>query len=187
MSLTLPLHSGAGGFQTFDISNPDAPHVLNSTKYTITPKPGADEQQNKSRIHEVILDPTGDFIAAPDLGGDLIRTYKIDKTTLEYVEGKTFPTPDLSSPRHGAFVKLESGTYFYVVTERSNQIIGWKVDYKNGGLDFGKELFIIPSHGPGAEVDKYAKGAELVISVSSTYSHSSFIDQGYTNHFTHCV
>ncbi|CCC06819.1 hypothetical protein SMACR_00848 [Sordaria macrospora] len=160
---------GGGGFQTFDISNPDAPQVVNSSSFTITPKPGAIAQQGVSHVHHVILDPTGDFIAAPDLGGDLIRIFKVDKKTLEYVESTTIPTPDFSGPRHGAFVKLESGTYFYVVTELSNEIIGWKVNYKADSLEFD-QIFIAPTHGPDTKVNNtIVKAAELIISPDNKF------------------
>lgn len=106
---------------------------------------------------------------------------------MSYLESKTVPTPGLSGPRHGAFVKLDSGTYFYVVTELSNEIIGWKVAYNSNGLDldFGKELFIIPTHGPGSTgIGNTTRASELVISVSSSYYHAPTVDQPYTNQFT---
>ncbi|KAK1782560.1 Lactonase, 7-bladed beta-propeller-domain-containing protein [Copromyces sp. CBS 386.78] len=162
---------GGNGTQSYDISSPDAPKVVQElTIDNFTPKKGADPQQLQPRPHHVVLDPTGDFIVAPDLGSDLLRIFKVDKNTLKYVEAKTVPTPDLSGPRHGAFAKVGSETYFYVITERSNEIIGWKVTYNSDGLDFGRELFIIPSHGPGsAALPATARGAELVISPDSKF------------------
>ncbi|EGO59043.1 hypothetical protein NEUTE1DRAFT_99225 [Neurospora tetrasperma FGSC 2508] len=181
--LAIAAYAG-GGFQSFDISNPAAPKALQNSTFTISPKPGSDSQQKTSHAHEVVLDPTGNFIATPDLGADLIRIFKVDKNTLSYVESKTVPTPDLSGPRHGAFVKLDSGTYFYVVTELSNEIIGWKVTYNSNGLDldFGKELFSIPTHGPGSKgIGNTTRASELVISpdnqfllVSSRFDEKTF-------------
>lgn len=158
-----------GGLQTLDISNPATPKALQNSNFTITPKDKAGDQQQGSHPHEVILDPTGDFIAVPDLGADLIRIFKVDKNTLRYEESSTVLTPDLSGPRHGAFVKLDSGTYFYVVTELSNEIIGWTVNYTNNGLDFGEKQFIIPTHGPGSSVTNETRAAELVISPDNKF------------------
>ncbi|KAK3400118.1 Lactonase, 7-bladed beta-propeller-domain-containing protein [Sordaria brevicollis] len=161
---------GGGGLQTLDISNPAAPKTLQSTNFTMTPKPKAGDQQKSSHPHQVILDPTGDFIAVPDLGADLIRIFKVDKNTLEYKESSTVVTPDYSGPRHGAFVKLNSGTYFYVVTELSNEIIGWKVNYTDNNLELGEKQFLVPTHGPGTSApNNVTAAAEIVISPDNKF------------------
>ena len=143
----------------------------------MTNKTGATDQQSHPRLHEVVLDPTGDFIVAPDLGADLIRIFKVeDKNTLALGNMTTVATPDLSGPRHGGFAKVGSETYFYVATELSSQIIGWKVKYAGDSLDFGEALFMIPTAGSGNKVVEGGKGAELAISVSSDYSNSPTVD-----------
>lgn len=106
--------------------------------------PGAvPSRQDAPHPHQVILDPTGQFIIVPDLGADLIRIHKIDKSTGRLTECPSAKPPPGSGPRHGAFWsptgyksrvhRAAQGSTLFVANELSNVISGWSVSYPSGG------------------------------------------------------
>lgn len=88
-------------------------------------------RQDAPHPHETIVDPTGSFVLAPDLGADLIRIYSIGSAgnltaCPSYVEvGGT-------GPRHGAF--STDGKVLYVANELANSVHAFSVSYANGCL-----------------------------------------------------
>ena len=100
-------------------------------------------RQDAPHPHHAFVDPTGDFLLVPDLGADLIRIHKIDKTTGQLTEcapGK--PAPG-TGPRHGVFWtpagatsrvrRGAEGTTLFVANELTNSVTGWSVSYPSGG------------------------------------------------------
>lgn len=102
-------------------------------------------RQDAPHPHHAFVDPTGDFMLIPDLGADVIRIYKIDKTSGQLTECPGAKTTPGTGPRHGAFwippgqssrVKRGSaaeGTVLFVANELSNSVSGWSVSYPSGG------------------------------------------------------
>ncbi|KAF1947675.1 3-carboxy-cis,cis-mucoante lactonizing enzyme [Clathrospora elynae] len=100
-------------------------------------------RQEAPHPHHAFVDPTGDFLIVPDLGTDLIRINKIDKTTGKLTEcGTGKPVPG-TGPRHGVFWipanassrvrRAAAGTTLFVANELSNTVTGWSVSYPSGG------------------------------------------------------
>ena len=67
-------------------------------------KPGPHPQQASPRPHQVILDPTRNFIASPDLGADLVRMFAIDPNSGTLSECPALSVSLGSGPRHAHFV-----------------------------------------------------------------------------------
>ena len=111
-----------------------------------------------------MLDPTGSFILAPDLGADLIRIFAAgDDATVEPLE--PLAVEPGSGPRHVVFLEGKGkGTVMFLITELGNSISGFDVAYPEGGITFEK-LFTIPTHGEGEEVPEGAGAAEILVSV----------------------
>jgi 6-phosphogluconolactonase (cycloisomerase 2 family) len=113
-----------------------------SFPFTLSQPGPVPDRQDAPHEHEVILDPTGQYLLVPDLGADLVRVYSIDATTLKLTEKAPLLAPSASGPRHGAFYNpydiAGGSTYFYLVTELASTVIGYAVDYlpNNGGLNF---------------------------------------------------
>lgn len=83
-------------------------------------------RQEAPHPHHVFTDPTGDFLLVPDLGADLIRINRIDRSTGALTEcGTGKPVPG-TGPRHGAFW---GNSTLFIANELSNSISGWKVAY----------------------------------------------------------
>ena len=83
-------------------------------------------RQNKAHPHSVNLAPGDDYIFIPDLGSDLIRSYKLDldvsKPVLEQT-AVTCKTPAGSGPRHFTFHPC--GKYAYCIEEISGTITAY--------------------------------------------------------------
>lgn len=118
------------------------------------PHPGPNPaRQDAPHEHEAIVDPTGQYILAPDLGADLVRVFSFDNsakltalTPLTVVPG--------SGPRHAVFYKpggsaCKTGTtYLFVVTELGNTVTSYEVTYlaNKGGLSF-KQVYESNTYG----------------------------------------
>ena len=127
--------------------------------------PGADpSRQDSPHPHQAILDPTGSFIAVPDLGADLVRIFKIDATTSLITESTPLTVPAGAGPRHGAFVKAGYNTYFFLVSELDNIVRSYKVTY---GMDLItlENVFTAKMYGD-TPIPEGAAAAEVLVSVS---------------------
>jgi 6-phosphogluconolactonase (cycloisomerase 2 family) len=111
-------------------------------KYTMS-KPGPNSgRQEAPHPHHAFVDPTGDFLLVPDLGADLIRINKIDKSSGKLTEcGSGKPAPG-TGPRHGTFwspantssrVRRADNTFLFVANELANTLSSWAVSYPSGG------------------------------------------------------
>lgn len=104
-------------------------------------------RQASPHPHQVVLDPTGEFIIVPDLGNDLIRVFKLSGQ-------KLVPWPigfrtasdrrpalglrPLTGPRHVVFVTYErlKRTVMFVLGELNNMIMAFEVKYEDGIMVF---------------------------------------------------
>lgn len=105
-------------------------------------------RQDAPHPHHAFVDPTGDFMIIPDLGADIIRIYKIDKTSGQLTECPGAKPRPGTGPRHGAFwvpsgakssrirrgnAAAADGTVLFIANELSNTISGWGVTYPASG------------------------------------------------------
>jgi 6-phosphogluconolactonase (cycloisomerase 2 family) len=92
------------------------------------------------RPHDVIPDPTGRYVLIPDLGADSVRVFQISykpETVHKLVEVASVKVAAGSGPRHGAFVRTGDRTYFYILNQISNTLVGFQVTYlKDKTLEF---------------------------------------------------
>lgn len=147
----------AWALTTYELSQDGDFKPLQQFNFTMK-KPGADPaRQAAPHPHQVLVDPRNNYFVVPDLGADILRIFQINRNTLRIVELEPFKLPPGSGPRHGTFrrtysdhLRYKSVTrdvtrqyhgqqdLFYLVTELSNDLLGYKVDYlpNAGGLDF---------------------------------------------------
>ncbi|KAL1600540.1 hypothetical protein SLS60_006926 [Paraconiothyrium brasiliense] len=102
-------------------------------------------RQDRSYAHHVILDPTKKFILIPDLGGDMVRVYKYDPTTISPLSELSPLVADPGTgPRHAAFWESPSGDLFLFFNgELSQQVYSYRVEYTETGLAFAKHFEIV--------------------------------------------
>lgn len=117
----------------------------------------------------MILDPTGSLILVPDLGADLVRVFSIDPKTSHLTESAPFHAPAGAGPRHGTFLKVDSGkTFFFLISELANTVASYLVEYTANGLNF-TNVFLSGIYGNRIIPDG-AAAAEVTLSVSSLSS-----------------
>ena len=107
-----------------------------------TPGPYRREQAHGAHPHQVVFDPSGNFLVAPDKGVDSVHVYRLDGAT-----GKLVPHHPHAvkcrygaGPRHIAF--HPGGALAYVVNELDSTIATYRWDARHGTLE---PLQILPS------------------------------------------
>lgn len=125
-------------------------------------------RQDAPHPHHAFVDPTGDFLLVPDLGADLIRINKIDKTSGQLTECPPAKPAPGTGPRHGVFWVPEGSnsrvrraaqnTVLFIANELSNSVSGWSVSYPSGGcLTLALKQTLTPyqgntTAGPGTKI-----------------------------------
>ncbi|KAL4869030.1 hypothetical protein BDV12DRAFT_208797 [Aspergillus spectabilis] len=160
-------HYSGSAVSTFALPlTPNAP-ALQVFEFTL-PAPGANpERQEAPHPHQAFLDPTGDFVLVPDLGADLVRIFKINKST-----GKLSTCSPLNytlggGPRHGVFGSAAGGRdILYIVGELNGEVEAFSVSYPSRGcLSFKQIDAELPYPGPmpeGASLAEIALDGENV-------------------------
>ncbi|KAK6353980.1 hypothetical protein TWF730_008400 [Orbilia blumenaviensis] len=132
--------------QSFEINDAgDISQARDTFTYSLgNPGPNK-ERQDSSHPHQVIVDPTGHYAIAPDLGADLLRLYNINGTNLS--ELQTIPVTSGSGPRHAAFLVLDkpdepnerNRAIVYVVNELRNTLTVFQTrQLENGTFVFNQ-------------------------------------------------
>ncbi|OSS50782.1 hypothetical protein B5807_04518 [Epicoccum nigrum] len=130
---------------------------LQTLNYTLDGPGAVPDRQEAPHPHQVLVDPTGDFLLVNDLGSDKIHINKIDKKTGKLTQCPSVKTFYGAGPRHAAFwspacsksrVANGKGTILYVANELSNVVTGWSVSYSCGGcLELTQNQIITPYKG----------------------------------------
>jgi len=149
--------------------DPATGQFTNLQHFNFTAKPGPKPQQAAPHPHQVRLDPTNKYFLVPDLGADIVRVFYIDPVALTVSERPSIPMELGSGPRHGVFHTTNThnatSTYYYLVTEISNKLTGYKVTYltSNGGVTF-KQITNSTTYGPAANTTfAFNAAAEVAI------------------------
>ncbi|UPX14855.1 uncharacterized protein EKO05_0005326 [Ascochyta rabiei] len=120
-------------YQTSQISTFKLPltgaQPLQTLKYTMSGPGRIPSRQDAPHPHHVFPDPTGDYLLVPDLGADLIRINRIERSTGKLTECGTGKPPPGTGPRHGAFWGTGANTTLFLANELSNSLSGWRVTY----------------------------------------------------------
>lgn len=127
-------------------------------------------RQDSPHPHEILLDPTGAFFVAPDLGTDSILV--IDSKQYEIVN-RVDVAPAGNGPRHGSFFPLGANgtkaTHFFLACEIASLVKVFELDYTtNGTLEFN-EIQTISTFGPAFPPANAtaASAGELVIDAAN--------------------
>jgi len=131
--------------------------------------PGPDRvRQASSHPHNIVFDPSGRFLAVPDLGLDRIFVFRLDAAS-----GKLTPndppfvaTRKRSGPRHIAFhPKLPVA---YVVNELASTVVSYRFDPQRGSLQAMQVLPATPSSFTGE-----TSSAEIAVAPSGRFVYAS--------------
>ncbi|KAF4547983.1 Lactonase-like protein 1 [Elsinoe fawcettii] len=155
---------------TYYIEDGNLETIDNFTFTQNGPGPNPD-RQDAPHPHQVILDPTESFIVVPDLGSDLLRVFAINE------DATLTPTTDYnvapgSGPRHGAFLKTDNATWFFLISELANSVTTFQVSYSsNNSLSFS-QVFSAGTYG-NITTPAGSAAAELLISPDQKFVHTS--------------
>ena len=123
-----------------------------------------------SRPHQIIPDPTGEYVLVPDLGADVVRIFRVSRdpvTRNRLIEQPPLQFRSGSGPRHGTFVEISGGMFFYVINQSANTLVTFSVSYLgNKSLVFKAlaEMDLLVRMN-GTRVDRDVKASHLQISV----------------------
>lgn len=140
--------------------------------------PGPYPVQNQSLPHEIIIDPTGNYVLVPDLGADLVRVLTISRGSNEVQECQVIQLPRGSTPRHGPFAQVDGNTYFYVLEQNANKLMSYSVKYLLDGTMAFKELDETNLLLEEDEIQRNGtiQSSEIVVSVSSFLPSQSSLE-----------
>lgn len=96
-----------------------------------------------------------------------MRVFSINNGTLQIAEAGTISDlPRGSGPRHGVFVKGTIKTFFYVVTELTNNIFGYEVTYGTDKTISFVQVYASNTHGNDSALPTGTVAAEISLSAS---------------------
>jgi len=84
------------------------------------------ERQDTAHPHQVVVDPTGEFLLSPDLGNDLIHVFSIS-TKGDITEKQPIKVSSGAGPRHVIFDR--SGKILYCIEELANTVQVYRISY----------------------------------------------------------
>ncbi|XDG05838.1 hypothetical protein ABKA04_005453 [Annulohypoxylon sp. FPYF3050] len=165
----------------WDCSAPDGSlKFIKSLSCPGQPSPG----RKHHRPHQAVLDPTGRYFVAPNLGGDTSPALDSENDLFEIVN--SFSVPTAVGPRHVRFIMCDNRIFLTMAGELSNEIYLYEVIYVQGHLDF-IEYDRLSSYGnqPPADPSKAAL-AELLVANNQRDIYVSNRNTGEpTDHIAH--
>lgn len=170
-ALAIPHYTGSA-LVTYNISSTGHLAQLQLFTYTLSAPGPVPDRQDAPHPHEVVLDPTGQYLLVNDLGADLVRVYAIDSGSLLTALPPLKVAPG-SGPRHGAFSHDPiAGKYiYYLAAEIASTVTAYRVSYlpNDAGLSFEK-IGVYSSLSPGQPIPPTTTGestgvaAEIAVS-----------------------
>ncbi len=132
-------------------------------------EPGPDgKRQTSSHPHHAVFDPSGRFIAVPDLGFDRIFVFRLDAGTgkLTANDPPFATTRPGAGPRHIAF--HPKMPFAYAINELGSSVTTYRFDAQRGSL---QPIQILPSTPPDFTGDNH--GAEIAVAPSGRVVYAS--------------
>ena len=135
----------------------------------LTGEPGPDgKRQASSHPHDAVFDPSGRFVAVPDLGFDRIFIFRLDAASgkLAANDPPFVVTRAGAGPRHIAFhPKMPLA---YVINELGSSVATYRFDPQRGSL---QPIQVLPSTPPSYTSDNH--GAEITVAPSGRVVYAS--------------
>ncbi|POR35222.1 Uncharacterized protein TPAR_04586 [Tolypocladium paradoxum] len=170
-------HYGGSALSTWDVSDAAKMTPAQTETFRFTKPAGDAARQTAPHPHQAVLDPTGKFLAVPDLGADEVRLFAVGSANLTATPLAPVAVAPGSGPRHVAFAVKGDKTFMYLVTELASTIVGFRVTYPAGGIKL-EELWTMGAHGRDKPVPKSAYASEIVISPDHNFAVVSSRNEG---------
>lgn len=137
-----------------------------------------EERQNASHIHQVIVDPTGNFIVAPDLGLDCVHVYSTRNSSFPLTALADVNLEPGSGPRHGVFQTVGDNTFFHLVSELANNITSFNVSYDGHSMNM-TQIGQVSTFGDNP-IPSGALAGEIILSPGGYITVSNRLDNSFT-------
>lgn len=126
---------------------------------------GPDGEQTHSRLHSVMMSPSGTLFAVCDKGSDKLYFFRINRETetLEICGGKGYESFSGSLPRYGVF--HPTSPYFYMNHEAKTVISVFHYE-EDGTLECIQTVNVLPD---GTEIDRTTMQSDIRIHPSGRY------------------
>lgn len=118
------------------------------------------------KAHQVITDPSGEWIVAVDLGADTVHTYSLDSDHGTLTENQRLKLPDGTGPRHLVFHPDGSHAYLLAELESTVTVLSW--DATTGTFTPGQ---VTGTRGSGSSGENFP--AEIVVSADGRFCYAS--------------
>ncbi|KAG6353982.1 hypothetical protein INS49_004953 [Diaporthe citri] len=169
---------GAAGITTY-AAGADGGLQLTFNLTTVSARTGPNlERQSASHIHQVVIDPTGKFMVAPDLGEDCVHVYRVQNSP-QISSLTDIQLPPGSGPRHGVFQKVGKSTFFHVVSELANTVTSFKVSYVGNNNFSMTQVGQVGTFGD-KPIPAGALAGEIIISPDGFITVSNRLDNSFT-------
>jgi 6-phosphogluconolactonase (cycloisomerase 2 family) len=152
INANLPASEGSA-LSTFALPLTPQSTALQKFEFTMAaPGPVAD-RQDAPHLHETLVDPTGQFVLAPDLGADLVRVFAIDKPSGTLQPCNDYAVTPGNGPRHGAFWTTTTTTttthgtaspVLYLTNELADVVTSYAVGYDDDCLTLQPLQVVVP-------------------------------------------
>jgi 6-phosphogluconolactonase len=136
---------------------------------TLEGRPGPNRiEQSSSHPHQVVFDPSGQFVIVPDKGLDRIFIFRFDRGSgrLTPAAQGSVATRAGAGPRHAAF--HPTLPVAWVLNELNSTIVTYRLDPGTGGLQPVRILSTLPSDYTGENT-----GAEIAVSPGGQFVYCS--------------
>lgn len=170
-ALAVPHYTGSA-LVTYNITSTGHLEQLQLFTYELSGPGTVPNRQNAPHPHQVVLDPTGQYLLINDLGADLVRVYSIGSGNI-ITPKAPLKAKAGSGPRHGAFsLDPISGHYvYYLAAEIASTVTAYQVAYlsEDGGMSF-EIIGVYSTLSPGQAVPPTTTGestgvaAEIAVS-----------------------
>lgn len=179
-----------GQVDIWDTSAPDGSLKLLKQIVLQGPVGPNNASQGVHRAHQAILDPSGQFFAINDLGGDSIHI--LNAETLEFTS-RVQVEPSGAGPRHGGFIGGNATTlptHYVVVCELKNLVLLYQVEKAANGTIALTLTQTLSSYGeayPPANATSAAAGELVVASNQKDIYVSNRLSGNATDSIAHFV
>ncbi|TEY44989.1 hypothetical protein BOTCAL_0338g00060 [Botryotinia calthae] len=124
-------------------------------------------RQEASHPHQIVVDPSGQYLCVVDLGADVIRIFEIDNNDSTLIEQDFVTVPPGSGPHHGVFSLRDGKTFFYLVSELSSTLITFSVVYAANSRSM-TQLSLQSIYGPDP-VPKGSYACDVLVSPDNNF------------------
>ena len=119
-----------------------------------------------AKAHQVLTDPSGNWVVAVDLGADAVYTYALDTRGGELTQHRRLDLPTGTGPRHLAF--HPDGEHAYLLAELASTVTVLSWDSTSGAFTPGQVLDTRGDHTGGENAP-----AEIAVSSDGRFAYAT--------------